>query len=74
MRLEAVIGGGGNCSDQVHFEVDLVASLIDEMERFGIATDDELQCKTLAERVLADVEALGAVIIGRSEVGAWCRI
>ncbi len=73
MRLEAVIGGGANCSDQVHFEVDLVGSLIDEMERFGIATDDELQCKTLAERVLADVEASGAVIIGRSEVGAWCQ-
>jgi hypothetical protein len=43
------------------------------MERFGIATDAELQCQTLAERVLADVEASGSVIIGRSEVGAWCR-
>lgn len=73
MRLESVIGGGANSSDQVHFEIDPVSTLISEMERFGIATDDELQCQTLAERVLADVEASGSVIVGRSEVGAWCR-
>jgi len=73
MRLESVIGGGTNSSDQVHFEVDLVGSLITEMERFAIATDAELQCQTLAQRVLADVEASGSVIVGRSEVGAWSR-
>jgi SAM-dependent methyltransferase len=73
MRLESVIGGGTNSSDQVHFEVDPVGSLISEMERFGIATDAELQCHTLAARVFADVEASGSVIVGRSEVGAWCR-
>ena len=73
MRLESVIGGGASSSDQVHFEMDVVGSLIREIERFGIATDGELQCQTLAERVLADVEASGSVIVGRSEVGAWCR-
>ena len=73
MRLESVIGGGMDSSDQVHFEMDVVHSLINEMERLGIATDRELQCHTLAERVLADVKASGSVIVGRSEVGAWCR-
>jgi SAM-dependent methyltransferase len=74
MRLESVIGGGSNSADQVHFEIDLVATLIREMERFGIATRDELQPDTLAARVFAEVRALGSVITGRSEVGAWCRV
>jgi hypothetical protein len=52
--------------------MDLVVSLITEMERLAIASDAELQCQTLAERVLSEVEASGSVIIGRSEVGAWC--
>jgi SAM-dependent methyltransferase len=73
MRLESVIGGGADSLDQVHFEVDVVGSLIGEMERFGIATDAELHCQTLAERVLANVEASRSVIVGRAEVGAWCR-
>jgi SAM-dependent methyltransferase len=73
MRLESVIGGGTHSSDQVHFEMDVVGSLIGEMERLGIATDRDLQCRTLAQRVLADVSASGSVIVGRSEVGAWCR-
>jgi SAM-dependent methyltransferase len=73
MRLESVIGGGADSSDQVHFEMDVVRSLIGEMERLGIATDSDLRSETLAERVLDDVKALGSVIVGRSEVGAWCR-
>lgn len=73
MRLESVIGGGANSSDQVHFEMDVIGSLIDEIERLGIATPDDLQPETLPERVLAEIIASNGVIVGRAEVGAWCR-
>ena len=73
MRLESVIGGGADASDHVHFEMDIVGSLAAEMERLGIAGGAELHTPDLADRVLADVVASGSVVIGRSEVGAWCR-
>src|SRR5258706_7579879 len=73
MRLESVIGGGSSASDHVHFEMDVVGSLASEMERLGIASGDELHSPALADRVLAEVVATGSVVIGRSEVGAWCR-
>jgi SAM-dependent methyltransferase len=73
MRLEAVIGGGDNSSEQVHFEMDVVGTLMPEMERLGIATADDIDANTLAARVLAQVTSSGSVVVGRSEVGAWCR-
>jgi hypothetical protein len=73
MRLESVIGGGLGASDHVHFEMDIVGSLASEMERLGIASGDELHAPDLADRVFAEVVATGSVVIGRSEVGAWCR-
>jgi len=74
LRLQSVIGGGANCADQVHFEVDVVVSLIEEIERLGLATNDELHCETLADRIIAQVQSAGSVVIGRSEVGAWSRV
>jgi len=71
MRMEAVIGGGENSSDQVHFEMDVAWTLVPEMERLGVATADEVDIETLAERVLAEVIANSSVIVGRSEIGAW---
>ena len=73
MRLESVIGGGSGASDHVHFEMDLVGSLASEMERLGIASADELHAPDLADLVLAEIVATGSVVIGRSEIGAWCR-
>jgi len=72
-RLEAVIGGGENGSDHVHFEMDVVRSLKSEMIRLGVVTGS-FDFETLAERVLAEVIAKNSVIVGRSEIGAWCRI
>jgi hypothetical protein len=74
MRMVSVIGGGANCADHVHFEMDVVATLIDEMERLGVATADELDVDTLAERVIDEAIAADSVIVGRSEVGAWSRV
>ncbi len=74
MRLESVIGGGANSSDQVHFKTDLACTLAPEMERLGVTTAGEVEIETLAEQVLAEVIANSSVIIGRSEIGAWSRL
>jgi SAM-dependent methyltransferase len=70
MRLESVIGGGANCLDQVHFEMDCVQTLQSEIECFGLAGD--IKADTLADRVFAEVSASNGVVVGRSEIGAWC--
>jgi hypothetical protein len=73
MRLESVIGGGANSSDQVHFKTDLACTLIPEMERLGVASAREIDAQTLAERVLTEIIGSASVIVGRSEIGAWSR-
>lgn len=73
MRMESVIAGGTTCSDQVHFEMDVVGTLISEMERLGIASPTDVEADTLAERVLEQVRVNENVIVGRAEVAAWSR-
>jgi len=44
------------------------------MEEMGVATIADLAPVTLYERMRAEVEANGSVIVGRYEVGAWSRL
>jgi SAM-dependent methyltransferase len=74
MRMESVIAGGADCSDNIHFEVDPVRSLLPEIVRLGLATPDEIDIHTYADRVRDELVASGGVIVGRSEVGAWSRV
>ena len=73
LRLESVIAGGANGLDQVHFEMDVVGTLVSEMERLGVATASDVDPDTLVDRVLAEMLASGSVVVGRSEIGAWSR-
>lgn len=73
MRLESVIGGGANGSDQVHFKTDLACTLVSEIERLGVATALEVDVETLAERVFDELVRCDGVVVGRSEIGAWSR-
>jgi hypothetical protein len=73
MRLESLIGGGPNASDQVYFKADLARTLAPEMERLGVATAHEVDSPTLAQRILDEIISSTSVIVGRSEVGAWSR-
>ena len=74
MRLEAVIGGGANNAELLQLTANLVGTLLPEMERLGVATAAEVGLDTLAQRMQAEAEASGSVIIGRSEIGAWTRV
>jgi len=74
MRLDALVGGGASAADLLHLNADIVASLLPEMERLGVATAAEVQIETLAERMVAEAVAANALLVGRYEVGAWARV
>ncbi len=73
MRLESIIAGGTTSLDHLRYEIDLVGTLLDEKKRLGIATAEELEPETLADRIFAEVAATESVVLGRAEIGAWSR-
>ncbi len=73
MRLQALIAGGANASDEVHLKTDLAITLVADMERLGVATAPEVDAETLGRRVLAEMAATNAVIVHRADIAAWCR-
>ena len=74
MKMECVIAGGANSSEQIHLEMDAVETLAPEMQRLGIETSGEGDFATLHDRVVAEVTRTDSVIIGRADVGAWSRV
>jgi hypothetical protein len=73
VRLEALIGGGANSSDVVQLVADLVATLLPEMERLGVATAADAGLATLVERMRNEAIASASVVVGHYQIGAWSR-
>lgn len=74
MRLESFVGGGGAIKDAAALVADLVATLFVDMGRLGIVRPGEIDVGTLSARMLKEAAATDSVLIGRSEVGTWCRV
>jgi SAM-dependent methyltransferase len=74
MRMEAVVGGPSSVSDRVYLLANQVETMAPEMERLGVATAATMALETLVKRMEDDIRAESSVIVGRSEVGAWCRL
>ena len=72
MRIDALIGGGSQCP---LFEVvaELTQSLLPVMERLKIASAEEAQVSTLAERMRDEVVALNGIVRSAGFIGAWSR-
>jgi SAM-dependent methyltransferase len=73
MRLQSLIAGGSESRDQVRFKTDLAETLVAEMQRLGVANAEQIGIETLADRITNEVVARHSVIVGRSEICAWCR-
>jgi SAM-dependent methyltransferase len=71
MRLEAAVGGGRRAP--AFAWADVLVSMVPLMERFGVATAQEVDAGTLAERLLADVNARGGIVIAPLLISAWSR-
>lgn len=74
MRLEALIGGGANSFPLLQLVADLIATLLPEMERLGVATAAEVGLETLFERLCHEAVATSGVRFGHDQVGAWTRV
>ena len=74
MRLQTAVGGGEGIGDWLDALAELAGSLQEAMQRHGVVSATELDLPTLAGRMRRDVSASGAMVFGRSEVGAWCQL
>jgi hypothetical protein len=74
LRLEAVIGGGRNSLDSVRLTAEVIPVLLLEILRLGVATATEIGVETLTERIITEAILNDSVIVGRLEIGAWCRV
>jgi ubiquinone/menaquinone biosynthesis C-methylase UbiE len=74
MHLETAVGGGETIGDWLDALAELATSLEEAMVRYGVVSAEELDVPNLAARLRRDVSASGAMVFGRSEVGAWCRL
>jgi hypothetical protein len=74
MRLEALIGGGADGLARLQLLAELVATLLPEMERLGVATAADVGLETLVERMHNEVLATSSVIFGHYQIAAWSRV
>jgi hypothetical protein len=74
MRLEALIGGGANSAGVLHLVADIVATLLPEMERLGVATAAEVGLETLVVRMRNEAIASSSVLVGHYQIGAWSQV
>jgi SAM-dependent methyltransferase len=73
LRLEASIGAGDR-SAAPEVAVELITTLLPAIERFGIASREEIGLDTLGHRLRAEVAAESAVVILPSLIGAWAQL
>ena len=73
-RMESVMGGPADASEQVHLTTDLAGTLGPQMVALGLATPEQLDVELLTGRVLEEMVATRSVIIGRAEIGAWTEV
>lgn len=72
MTMEAAVGGGD--SAYATGWVNVARAALPLMERFGIATAEEVDPDTLTERLLAEVHAVRGVVVGPCLYGAWTTV
>jgi ubiquinone/menaquinone biosynthesis C-methylase UbiE len=72
IALEALIGSGADL-ERIRFITEIVETMAGRIEELGIATAAEMDIGTLDRRIAAQALAVNAVMVGRSEIGAWCR-
>jgi ubiquinone/menaquinone biosynthesis C-methylase UbiE len=71
MEIDGFIGGVEDISPTLF--VNVVRSLIPQLEALGVATADEIQIETLEERMRADLGRTGGVVSTPLLISAWAR-
>lgn len=74
LGLSALAGGGENDLSGIDLIGDLAITMAPVMEQSGVVTVKALDPETLVERMRREVTAMKSVVVGRYEIGAWCRL
>jgi SAM-dependent methyltransferase len=73
LGLEALIGGGED-EERIRFVTEIVGTLHESIVAAGVATAAEIDLATLPKRIASQAIASRAVLVCRSEIGAWSRV
>jgi hypothetical protein len=71
MRQDVLVGGGAAMRPLCQHCSDIVRSLLPRMEQFGIATAEEVQVETLAERLEHEICAVECQVASVPVFAAW---
>jgi ubiquinone/menaquinone biosynthesis C-methylase UbiE len=74
MALRALIAGESRRAGAVDLITDLVITMAPVMEEHGVVAPGEIDPAVLKQQVIAEVNRVGSVVVGRSEIGAWSRL
>lgn len=73
MRLEAPAGGMPVALPWLEMFKELIATLLPEMVRLGVATATQVGLETLVERIGREATESTSLIVGHFQIGAWLR-
>jgi hypothetical protein len=73
LHLAADLGGGAAWGGYAYAAA-TVRSLLPALERFGIATADDVGIDTLAARLCAETVGSGGIVKTPHLIGAWARV
>lgn len=71
LRLEAAIGGGK--ASPVFAWADVFNGMVSLMEQLGTTTVTQVEPATLADRLLAEINAQNGIVVAPLLIGAWAR-
>ena len=74
MRMQTFIAGGAATHPMIDALAYLIANLAPPLEELGIEGTAPADAETLATRMKEEVAAVDAMVIGRSEIGAWATL
>jgi ubiquinone/menaquinone biosynthesis C-methylase UbiE len=70
--LETLIGTGEDL-ERIRFITEIAETMAPRIQELGIASAEEMDLATLDQRIAAQALASNGVLVGRAEIGAWCR-
>src|SRR5262245_5371702 len=74
IRLEAVIGAGGNSHEAAYRLAGLVRTVLPSLEDLGLVDQGELDPDSLTAQIVDEAAASASSVVGWSEVRAWTRV
>jgi ubiquinone/menaquinone biosynthesis C-methylase UbiE len=74
MALRALIGGPSDDLSYVDLIAELGITMAPVMEEQGVIARGEIDPASFRQQMRAEVERLGSLVVGRSEIGAWSRL